>query len=101
MDKELQDGSSLWPEGELSTFDTDDDAWCDCQDTPVDNYWTIIKINNLKINSNSADFKWTWGGDFNYSTKAAKENGVWKISYLQGFDINAYNWGWVTKNKKS
>lgn len=101
MNKELQDGSSQWPEGELATFDGDADAWCNCQDFPVDDYWNIIKLNALNIINNSAQFKWTWGHDFYYNTKATKENSAWKISYLQGFDMDAYGWGWVTKNKKN
>jgi hypothetical protein len=32
--------------------------------------------------------------------KAKKGNGVWRISYLQGFDMNAYSWEWWKKNKK-
>jgi hypothetical protein len=100
MDKELRDGSSLWPEGELSTFGDDVDAWCNCQDFPVDQYWNIIKLIDIKINNNNADFKWTWGDNFFYKTKATKEDGSWRISYLQGFDMNAYSWGWWKKNKK-
>jgi hypothetical protein len=64
MDKELKDGTSLWPDGELSTFGDDSDAWCNCQDFPVDDYWKIIKLTNIKINNNEASFKWTWGDGF-------------------------------------
>jgi hypothetical protein len=99
MDKELRDGSSLWPEGELSTFGDDVDAWCNCQDFP-DQYWNVIKLADIKINNKNADFKWTWGDNFYYKTKAIKENGNWRISYLQGFDMNAYSWEWWKKNKK-
>ena len=112
MDKELKDGSSLWPDGEIPTFDNDVDEWCNCQDSPVNDYWKIIKLKNIKITSNEASFKWNWGDDSNYSVKALKEsddsnynvkalkeNGNWKISYLQGFDMSAYSWEWVKKNK--
>ena len=100
MDKELRNGTSLWPEGELPTFNDDVDAWCNCQDSPVEAYWKIIKLTDLKVNQNEANFKWTWGDAFFYSVKAKKVNNNWKISYLQGFDMNYYNWEWVTKNKK-
>jgi hypothetical protein len=100
MDKELKDGSSLWPDGELSTFGDDSDPWCNCQDFPVDKYWEIIKLTDIHINNNTAKFSWTWGGDFYYNVKALKEEGNWKISYLQGFDMNAYSWEWWKKNKK-
>jgi hypothetical protein len=100
MDKELRNGSSLWPDGELSTFGDDSDAWCNCQDFPVDNYWNIIKLTNIVISNNEATFKWTWGGDFFYNMKAVKTNGTWKISYMQGFDMAAYSWEWQKKKKK-
>jgi hypothetical protein len=100
MDKELRDGTSLWPEGELSTFGDDSDAWCNCQDYPVDDYWKIIRLTDIKYNENEASFKWTWGDSTYYKVKAKKEDSNWKISYLQGFDMNAYSWEWWKKNKK-
>jgi hypothetical protein len=99
MDKELRDGSSLWPDGELSTFGDDADAWCSCQDSPVNDYWKIIKLTDIKLNQDEASFKWTWGDNFFYKVKAKKENGNWKISYLQGFDMDAYSWEWWKKHK--
>jgi hypothetical protein len=99
MDEELRDGSSLWVEGDLPTFNDDVDEWCNCQDEPADDYWSIIKIKDISINSNHAQFKWTWGDNFAYDVKAVNENGNWKISYLQGFDMKAYNWGWWKENK--
>jgi len=101
MDKELRDGSSLWPEGELSTFGDDSDEWCNCQDFPVDDYWNIITLTKIKITGNEANFKWTWGGNYFYDVKAIKEDGNWKISYLQGFDMKAYSWEWWKKNQKA
>jgi hypothetical protein len=98
MDKELRDGSSLWPDGELPTFQGDVNEWCNCQDNP-DNYWEKLTITNLKINNDQADFKWTWGDKFFYHTKAKKVAGTWKISYLEGFDMNYYNWEWQKKHK--
>ena len=101
MDKELRDGTSLWREGELSTFGDDSDAWCNCQDYPVDDYWKIIRLTPIQYNVDKSEaiFKWTWGGDFYYEVKAKKESNNWKISYLQGFDMNAYSWEWWKKNK--
>lgn len=96
MDKELRDGSSLWPDGDLPSFNDDVDAWCDCQDSPIDNYWIIIKLTNIQINNNEAHFSWVWQG---YTTKQpykialAKVNDMWQISYMQGFDMKYYNWG--------
>ncbi|MDP9081844.1 MAG: hypothetical protein M3O71_30900 [Bacteroidota bacterium] len=99
MDKELRDGSSLWPEGEMPTFDTDADVWCNCQDSP-DKYWEKLTLADIKFNKSEVSFKWTWGDNFYYKAKAKKEDSAWKISYLEGFDMNAYDWGWWKKNKK-
>lgn len=98
MDKELRDGSSLWPDGELPTFQDDVDEWCNCQDYP-DNYWEKLTLTDLKFNNDEADFKWTWGDNFFYKAKAKKIAGIWKISYLEGFDMNWYNWEWQKKHK--
>ncbi|MCC8425904.1 hypothetical protein [Mucilaginibacter sp. UR6-11] len=98
MDKELKDGSSLWIEGELPTFNDDVNEWCNCQDYP-DRYWDKLTLTGIKYTTDAASFKWTWGDNFFYNVKAKKENGTWKISYLQGFDMNYYNWGWMKKHK--
>jgi hypothetical protein len=100
MDKELRDGSSLWPDGELPTFNEDVDPWCNCQDSPIDNYWTIIKLTNIQINNNEAQFNWEWDSNTKshpYKMRAVNENGSWKISYMQGYDMKAYSWEFVKK----
>jgi hypothetical protein len=98
MDKELRDGSSIWPDGETPSFQDDVDEWCNCQDYP-DNYWEKLTLADLKFNNDEADFKWTWGNNFFYKAKAKKIAGIWKISYLEGFDMNWYNWEWQKKHK--
>ncbi|HTI57406.1 hypothetical protein [Mucilaginibacter sp.] len=98
MDKELHDGSSSWAEGELPSFEDDVDEWCNCQDYP-DNYWEKLTLTNIRLNKSEATFKWTWGDGFYYKTKAKKENNVWKISYLEGFDMSYYNWERATKHQ--
>jgi hypothetical protein len=99
MDKELRDGTSIWPDGELPSFNDDVDEWCNCQDYP-DNYWDKITLTNIKFNKDDVSFKWTWGDNFYYKAKAKKKDGTWKISHLEGFDMNYYNWEWVAKHKK-
>ena len=80
--RNFNDGIPLWS--------TDADDWCGCQDSP-DNYWERLKINQLKVNNNTATFNWAWGKEdgidppFKYNMRAKKENGVWKISYMDGF----------------
>lgn len=80
-----------WLVGDLPPYGNDTNAWCNCQDYP-EQYWKTLKLNNLKVENDKATFSWTWtawkdGGK--YKVKAVKENGIWKIAYLEGFDYNA------------
>ena len=85
IDTALKSGREEWPKDELPSFGYDASPWCNCQDAPSDSAWTTLTITNLKIENGQADFSWTWGDNFLYKTKATKENGAWKISYLEGF----------------
>lgn len=98
MDKELREGLSLWREGDLSNFQDDVNEWCNCQDNP-DKYWETLTLTDIKYDQNEANFKWTWGDNFFYKVKAKKENHLWKISYLEGFDMNWYSWESAKKHK--
>lgn len=89
IDEKMRNKSLVYYIGELPSFGNDANPWCNCQDNP-DNYWKILTIKKLNIKDNQADFVWTWGDDFEYKTKAVKENNVWKISYLEGFDFNEF-----------
>jgi hypothetical protein len=84
LDTALKSGREIWPVNELPSFGFDVNPWCGCQDYP-DNYWDIIKVTDLKVVNNTATFSWTWGDGFTYKTSATKNNGAWKISYLEGF----------------
>lgn len=99
MDKELRDGTSLWPDGELPTFFEDADEWCNCQDNP-DNYWETLTLTDLKFDKDLATFKWTWGDNFFYKVHTKKEGEVWKISYLEGWDPANFTWEWVKQHPK-
>lgn len=90
IDSELKNGKTTWLVGEISPFADDSSPWCNCQDTPQDNYWEILKVTDLKIVKDEATFSWTWGGGFMYKVKASRNNGTWKISYLAGFDLKNY-----------
>jgi len=75
------DGIPVWA--------TDADDWCECQDNP-DNYWKTITLNGFNYNNDEVTFNWSWGksGGFepnHYLLKARKENGTWKISYMDGY----------------
>lgn len=89
IDKKMRDKSLVYYIGELPPFGNGANPWCNCQDHP-DDYWRNLTIKKLNIKDNQADFVWTWGNDFEYKTKAIKENNIWKISYLEGFDFNEF-----------
>ncbi|MDR0834212.1 MAG: hypothetical protein LBN93_08540 [Candidatus Symbiothrix sp.] len=85
-DKNLRDGED-WLVGDIGYFD-DFDPWCDCQDFPDDE---TIEIKILNIDSQKAILTWNWTAEgwdaFSHTVKVAKEKGIWKVAYLQGFDF--------------
>ena len=89
IDEKMVNKSFVYYVGELPPYGNDANPWCNCQDNP-DNYWGKIALKNVIINNNTATYNWSWGDKFEYKVKAIKENGVWKISYLQGFDFNEF-----------
>lgn len=85
-----------WSTGELPPFSfaNDVDPWCDCQDNLS---WDLVEVKIINLNNEKGELSWTWGkpelnGDpswkeFSYKFDVEKENGKWKVSYLQGFDF--------------
>ena len=90
IDKDLKDGSVKWETGDIPPFGNDADPWCNCQDTPVDNYWETLKVINIIQQDGITAFDWTWGDGFKYKVKAKKDNGRWRIDNLQGFEFNDF-----------
>ena len=83
-----------WMDGDMPPY-AGADPWCNCQDIPYDNPWDQIEFKFLSLDKGNAVLTWTWGHsdwskDFDYKVKAKKSDGTWKISYLQGFDINDF-----------
>jgi hypothetical protein len=80
-------------------FDTEADPWCNCQEVPYDNPdpYSLVEVHIIELNNESGKMYWTWGnlpkdaspgwGSVTYKFNMTKEDGKWKISYLQGFDI--------------
>lgn len=84
-------------------FYTDADPWCDCQDVPYDGEDAfmvaakLVEVHVVELNNESGKMYWTWGslpkgtspdwGAVTYKFNVIKQDGKWKISYLQGFDI--------------
>jgi hypothetical protein len=90
-----------WQTNELPTFRfaNDVDPWCLCQDVPYDSPdpWKYVEVNIIKSDNYVADAEWKWGAlkpgadtgwkNFSYKFQVVKENGKWKIAYMQGFDF--------------
>jgi hypothetical protein len=70
------------------------DPWTDFQDSDPD-YWDKFKIADYKSTADSASLKWLIQtndrSSDGYSVGFSKENGKWKVSYLEGFDLKKYN----------
>ncbi len=89
IDKEIKAGTLVWNVGELPPFGNGASPWCNCQDVP-DNYADKIWIMHISFNKDTASYNWSWGDGLVYPIKVLKENGVWKIDYMEGFDYDAY-----------
>lgn len=81
----------IWQSGEIPPFSSGAYDWCNCQDTPSEDFYNNITIKNIIIADNIAVFSWLWNAgqewdDVSYQVKARKENGIWKILSLQGFE---------------
>ncbi len=67
----------------------DSDPWTSSQDYP-DNYWDSLVIYNFKINDSDASLIWTFKGEQvsdGIFVKLKKEQGGWKINFIEGFDM--------------
>jgi len=91
MDKELREKKAKWIEGGLPPFNHDADPWCNCGNAPG-TYWQKIKILSVTIVSGRADVIWTWGSGLRYHVQAKKLSGLWKLTYLEGYDRKRYHW---------
>lgn len=104
IDKRLRNGKQQWLDGDQPDFgfSRDVNPWCGCQDVPYDkpNPFDFVEVNVLNRNTSSVEATWHWGKlpessdpswkewkDFSYRFRAVKENGEWRIIYLEGFDF--------------
>jgi hypothetical protein len=102
LDKEMKNKKfTAWSTGELPPFNfaNDVDPWSDCQDVPYDtpDAYSLIEAHVINLNKEQGILYWTWGQlpadvdtswkKFSYKFKVKKEDGNWKISYLEGFDF--------------
>ena len=98
LDKKLRNKNfEPWMVGDLPTFPfaNDVDPWCDCQDY-LD--WDSVVVQVIQINGNRWNLRWKWGNpevagdpgwrEFYYDFTAIKENGKWRVAYMNGFDFH-------------
>lgn len=91
----LSSGKIKWEEGDMSPFGGDLDVWCGCQDVPADDAYSKITLHFDELKESSAKFYWNWESfgkdwaDQRYHMRAVKEDGKWKIDYMQGWDYAA------------
>jgi len=98
IDKQVKSQALIWNVGELPPFGNGASPWCDCQDVP-DNYADKIWIMQVLFNKDTASYNWSWGDGLVYHIKVLKENGIWRIDYMEGFDYNAYIRSFVYTNQ--
>ena len=94
IDDKIKSKEISFMDGDMPSY-VGADPWCNCQDVPYENPWDKIEITFLNVDQENATLTWTWGNsewskNFNYEVKAKKIEGTWKISYMQGFEINAF-----------
>lgn len=86
MNEKIKSGSDIWLVGDMSPFANDVDMWCNCQDI-LEKYWKKITLSKFEKQGEETAFVCTLEEGFTYKIRAKKENESWKISYLEGFDI--------------
>jgi len=69
------------------------DSWTGFQDD-APNFWNDLIINDYRSSSDSASLTWwikmnNWTSEKN-PVRFVKENGEWKVSYMEGFDMDKY-----------
>ncbi len=102
VDKKLKKKEIEWLVGDFPNFGGDAEPWCNCQDAPFDlpNPWSKIEIETLYLADKKGDFYWKWGGlkantapdwySFKYHFRVEKIGGKWKISYLEGLNLEDF-----------
>jgi len=90
LDKGLKEKMyNEWYIGDLPTFIFANgiNPWCMCQTLTSD---AVGDLEIININDTCSELIWRWPSGYDwldFKIKTRKENGVWKISYLQGFDF--------------
>jgi len=97
LDKRIRDKTfEIWHVGDLPTFSFGNDVnpWCNCQD--ICSEINDVEVEVIRLDEMKGEFYWKFGGmkpendssckEFRYKFKVAKQNGTWKIDWMEGFD---------------
>jgi hypothetical protein len=93
QNKLITDGKVKWSKGDMGSFAGDVNVWCGCQDEPAE--YTKITVHFDELKDTNAKLYWNWEGfgddweAIHYNMRCVKENGNWKIAYMQGWDYAA------------
>lgn len=102
INEKLKNKAVEWLVGDMSPFGNGTNPWCNCQDIPYDepNPWEFIEIEVVDLSDEKGEFIWRWGNlplnagigwkEFTYQFSVVKEEGKWKIAYLEGFDFDTF-----------
>lgn len=102
INTKLRSNQLTWIVGTQAPFGNGGDPWCNCQDVPYDepNPWSQIEVETIDLVDNFGELYWRWGGlepdtdsdwnDFTYRFRVKRENGKWKIAYLDGFNFDEF-----------
>jgi hypothetical protein len=97
LDKGLRNGEyDKWLVGDLPTFIFANDVspWCMCQDN-MD--WNTVEVKIISLDNEKGELEWYWGNlnsetdeswkGFKYKFRVVKEDNIWKIAYMEGFNF--------------
>ncbi len=97
LGKKLRTENFQWYVGEMPPmrFASGSNPWCNCQDNLE---WTEIVVKPINLEKTSGQLIWKWGGfkenthpgwgKFEYKFNVKLIDNEWKISYLEGFDLD-------------
>ena len=90
--RRLSTGEAEYWIGDMPPYGNDVDPWTNSQDAPAQ-FWYQFRIQNFQFQGTQAQFTWHWPvgyGDQPYWVGMVKEQGQWRINYLQGFDLKTF-----------
>ncbi len=91
IDNGLKNNKIKYYIGDLPPYGTDENPWCGCQDYSEDDI-KFLKVKDLILKDSYAELKWSLDKQIYHLVTAKLENGVWKISNMEGFSKDSWVW---------